>query len=83
MEDNAGNLSEVSFFSNGISGIFDNIIGLWEPLVKPMLIGAFPLGITFGIIAYIATRWAAGIFRQARKHRIEAKAATNSEEQEL
>lgn len=82
-EEGVGNLSEVSFFSNGISGIFDTIIGLWEPLVKPMLIGAFPLGITFGIIAYIATRWAAGIFRQARKHRIEAKATISREEQEL
>ena len=79
-EEHVSNLSDVSLFSNGISGIFDKIIGLWDPLVKPMLIGAFPLGITFGIIAYIATRWAAGVFRQARKHRIEAKLAKSIEE---
>jgi uncharacterized protein (DUF2062 family) len=39
-----------------------------------MLIGGIPLGICFGIIGYILTRWAAGIFNAARKKRIAKKA---------
>lgn len=71
----APGLEGVSFFENGISGIWDAIFGIWNPVIKPMLIGGIPLGIFFGIIAYIITRWAAGIFHAARKKRIAKKAA--------
>lgn len=66
-------LEGVSFFENGITGILDSILGIWEPLIKPMLIGGIPLGICFGIIGYIVTRWAAGLFNAARRSRIEKR----------
>ncbi len=77
-DDNAPELEQMSFFDNGISGIWDAIIGIWEPVIKPMMIGGIPLGIFFGIIGYIMTRWAAGLFHTARKKRIAKKAAKAS-----
>lgn len=68
-------LENVSVFDNGIWGIWDAMIGIWDPIIKPMIIGGIPLGICFGIVGYIVTRWAAGIFHAARKKRIAKKAA--------
>ncbi len=68
-------IEEISLFENGLSGIWDAILGIWEPVIKPMMIGGIPLGIFFGIIGYIVTRWAAGIFHAARRKRIAKKAA--------
>jgi len=71
-------LEGVSFLDNGIMGIFDAIWSIWDPVVKPMLIGGIPLGIFFGIIGYIITRWASGVFNNARKKRIAKKATKAS-----
>ena len=30
---------------------------LWEPLLKPMTVGAIPLGLGFATVAYLVTRW--------------------------
>ena len=68
-------LEGVSFFENGITGILDAILSIWDPIVKPMIIGGIPLGICFGIVGYVVTRWAAGIFNAARRKRIAKKAA--------
>ncbi len=76
--DGTTGLEGVSFFENGLSGIWGAIIGIWDPVVKPMLIGGIPLGICFGIVGYIVTRWAAGIFHVARRNRIAKKAAKAS-----
>lgn len=71
-------MERMSLFENGFSGIWDAIIGIWDPVIKPMLIGGIPLGICFGIIGYIVTRWAAGIFHAARRKRIAKKVAKAS-----
>ncbi len=76
--DGSTGLEGVSFFDNGLSGIWDAMIGIWDPVIKPMMIGGIPLGICFGIIGYIVTRWAAGLFHTARKKRIAKKAANAS-----
>ena len=65
-EDNLNDLSENSIWADGFTGLWDNLIGIWEPVIKPMLVGAFPLGAIFGIAAYIVTRAAIATFRQAR-----------------
>ncbi len=67
-------LSSSGMMDLGLSGLWDKVIGLWDPLIKPMSIGAVPLGVTFGIIAYIITRWAAVAFRHARLRRLARKA---------
>ncbi|MEP6567490.1 MAG: DUF2062 domain-containing protein [Mesorhizobium sp.] len=43
---------------------------LWEPVLKPMLIGAVPLGLLFGLFLYGVTRWAMTAFREARRKRL-------------
>ncbi|MGI9400439.1 MAG: DUF2062 domain-containing protein [Rhizobiaceae bacterium] len=74
-----GEFSKVDIFELGFSGIWEKIIGLWEPVFKPMTIGAVPLGIAAGISAYVITRWLAIMFRTARKKRLDAKAARAAE----
>ena len=62
--------ADVSLMDMGFSGVLQFIGGIWHPLLKPMLVGAFPLGVLFGIMAYLATRWAAVAFRRHRELRL-------------
>jgi uncharacterized protein len=62
-------------FAVGLGGMAEKIASLWDPVVKPMMIGAIPLGIVAGILAYLVTRWVAAGFRTARKKRLAAKAS--------
>lgn len=78
LQEPAGNgmdsLANTGIMDLGLSGLWEKVIGLWDPLIKPMSIGAVPLGVTFGIMAYIVTRWAAVVFRRARLKRLARKA---------
>jgi uncharacterized protein len=47
---------------------------LWEPLLKPMTVGAIPLGLAFALIFYFLTRWATVAFRNRRQKRLAEKA---------
>lgn len=47
---------------------------LWDPVLKPMLIGSLPLGISSGIAFYILTYWAVTAFQARRKLRLAARA---------
>ena len=67
-------LAELDVFEIGISGLWHQVTGIWEPVFKPMLIGSMPLGVAFGIVAYILTRWASATFRATRKKRMQQKA---------
>lgn len=40
---------------------------LWEPLIKPMLIGAVPLGLAAALLVYFPVRWAVASFQNRRK----------------
>ncbi len=66
-------LKEAEFMDNGIVEVWDNLLGLWDPVIKPMFIGSIPLGVLFGISAYVVTRWAAVTFKRARKKRMDRK----------
>jgi len=79
-ENTASNLEGMSLLDGGIGGIWSSIIGIWEPVMKPMLVGGIPLGICFGIIGYVVTRWAASVFHAARRRRIARKAQKKSAE---
>ncbi|WP_367715270.1 DUF2062 domain-containing protein [Nitratireductor sp. GISD-1A_MAKvit] len=54
---------------------------LWEPLIKPMSIGALPLGIFFALVFYFATRWATVAFREQRRKRLAEKARRRASRQ--
>lgn len=66
-------LSEANFVELGLSGIWDLVFGIWDPVIKPMIIGAVPLGVLFAICAYMVTRWSASKFRAARNRRLSRK----------
>lgn len=48
---------------------------LWEPLLKPMAVGAIPLGLAFAILSYVLIYWATVGFRHRRQERLAEKAA--------
>lgn len=43
------------------------------PVLKPMLLGAVPLGIISGIAAYLIVRFAVNSYQIARRHRLSAR----------
>jgi uncharacterized protein (DUF2062 family) len=43
---------------------------LWNPLLKPMTVGGILLGVLFGMIFYVATRWATAAFITSRRKRL-------------
>lgn len=47
---------------------------LWGPILKPMTIGAVPLGLVFGLLFYGITRWGMISFRERRRRRLAEKA---------
>jgi len=71
-------LADTDWIGLGFEGAWDTVVGIWEPVVKPMLIGSIPLGVLFGIIAYLLTRWASVRFNEARLKRRRRKAARNN-----
>lgn len=47
---------------------------LWDPVLKPMLIGAIPPGIITAVGFYILTYWGVRVFQTRRKSRLAARA---------
>lgn len=48
---------------------------LWEPVLKPMLVGCWPPGIAFAVIFYILTFWSVRAFQERRRRVLAASAA--------
>jgi len=53
---------------------------LWDPVIKPMLIGAIPPGVITGIAFYILTYWGVRAFQTRRKSRLAARAKIRLQE---
>lgn len=51
---------------------------LWEPVLKPLMVGAVPLGILFGFVFYAITRLAMTAFQEQRRKRLALKAAQSA-----
>jgi uncharacterized protein (DUF2062 family) len=49
---------------------------LWRPVLEPIVVGAVPLGIVFGLLFYVLTRWGMSAFREQRRRRIEERSAS-------
>lgn len=76
--DELSDLADADLLEIGFSGLWDTILGIWEPVIKPMLIGSIPLGVLFGMVAYLLTRWASVRFTEARKKRRQEKFANTA-----
>lgn len=55
-----------------------DITVLWEPLLKPMTLGAFVVGIPVSIAFYFAVRWATVEFQARRRERLAARAVSRA-----
>lgn len=53
---------------------------LWDPVLKPMLIGAIPPGVICGIAFYILTYWGVRAFQMRRKSKLATRAKTRLKE---
>jgi len=51
-----------------------DFIHVWEPLLKPMTIGALPVGGAVAVVFYLMTSWATAAFRDARRKRLGERA---------
>ncbi len=51
---------------------------LWDPLLKPMTVGAVPLGGLCAIVLYVITRWATAAFQKARLDKRAARARSRA-----
>ncbi|ORE98617.1 DUF2062 domain-containing protein [Aurantimonas sp. 22II-16-19i] len=49
-----------------------NLLAIWDPIVKPMLIGSIPLGLAAAIAGYVLVRSAVGSFQAHRRRQIAA-----------
>lgn len=63
----AENLADVFLRTEG--AWYDVIVGMWHPLIWPMLVGGLPLGVLAGAACYVLTRQGAGAFQAARAKR--------------
>ncbi|MCZ8543236.1 DUF2062 domain-containing protein [Mesorhizobium qingshengii] len=52
---------------------------LWKPVLEPMLIGAVPLGLVFGLLFYGITRWGMSAFREQRRKRLAERSARHAQ----
>jgi uncharacterized protein (DUF2062 family) len=52
---------------------------LWGPIIKPMTIGAIPLGLAAALVFYVVTRWAVIVFRDQRRRRLAERARRRAE----
>lgn len=51
-----------------------DFFALWDPVLKPMLIGAIPLGVVSGVAIYVATYYAVRGFQSRRRQRLAERA---------
>lgn len=51
------------------------ILDIWDPILKPMLVGGVPLGLVVGAILYVLTRVAVTAFQKRRRIHFESRQA--------
>jgi len=49
------------------------ILDIWDPILKPMLVGGVPLGLVCGGILYVLTRAAVSAFQHRRRSHFESR----------
>lgn len=67
-------LMHSDFWELGLTGVWDLALSIWEPVLKPMSVGAVPLGLFFAVIFYFVTRAAAMAFQIKRRKKLADKA---------
>lgn len=60
-----------------------SISQLWAPVLKPMLCGAVPLGLIFGLLFYGITRYGMTVFREQRRKRLAEKGGLLQQQEDI
>ncbi|WP_202351399.1 DUF2062 domain-containing protein [Mesorhizobium sp. 113-1-2] len=60
-----------------------SISRLWAPVLKPMLCGAVPLGLIFGLLFYGITRYGMTVFREQRRKRLAEKGGLLQQQEDI
>jgi len=76
--DTLNSLEMGNFWEGGITALFDQLVGIWHPIIKPMLVGSIPVGVSVSVVVYLITRWLAVKFKDRRQKQIRAKASALS-----
>lgn len=66
----AGAAPHPATLESGLS--LSKLLAIWDPVVKPMLIGSIPLGLAAALAGYVLVRSAVGSFQAHRKRQIAA-----------
>lgn len=66
-------LAKVDVWHMGWHDVWHLILSVWEPILKPMTVGAIPLGIITSLIFYCVTRWATVTFQVSRRTKLQEK----------
>ncbi|GAB4359708.1 MAG: DUF2062 domain-containing protein [Oricola sp.] len=66
----AGDAAPVSL---GVLLSHGEVTAVWDPILKPMLIGGIPLGIVVGVFFYVLTRVAVSAFQNRRRVHFETR----------
>jgi uncharacterized protein (DUF2062 family) len=53
-----------------------DIAAIWDPYLKPMLVGSIPLGLAFAGLSYLLVRFGAASFQASRARRAQERSAT-------
>ncbi|MFZ1679532.1 MAG: DUF2062 domain-containing protein [Rhizobiaceae bacterium] len=61
-----GSSADAGQGAHGAHLSFRHLSALWEPLLKPMLVGSIPLGIVTALVAYVVVRRMAASLSSAR-----------------
>jgi hypothetical protein len=57
----------------------EGFAALWQPFIKPMLVGGIPLGLVAGLVFYLLTRFGLTAFQTRRAARKAQKAIARQE----
>ncbi len=63
--------------------LWDALIALWEPVLKPMTLGAFVVGIPVSLLFYFSVRWATIEFQERRRKHLADRATKRREKARL
>lgn len=71
----SGNIEKIDAHATVVHKEFSylDFVNIWEPLLKPMVVGGVPLGLCFAIPIYFIARWSVTKYRVAREAKMQRR----------
>lgn len=58
------------FWTEGFAEGVAQIANIWDPFIKPMAVGALPVGVPIASVAYVLTRWLTLRYKEKRQKKL-------------